>query len=663
MQARWQWARIVMAAAVVAALGACGGGSGGQDAGDTRADATTTTDATVAPDTGPATIACCPLGNCGFGQECVQGACLPEAKDTVERRGCYFDGECPSGATCEGETVCGCGIPVADCAGVPGACRYPTGCCNGDGDCGGGQVCVAGQCKAKAGEGSCWRDAQCDGGQVCEGAVACACGDASCQDRIGRCGIPGTCCGGDHECGEGQCLEGRCLPKARDLAAGACWGDGDCGAGQACLGESLCACTPGAASDASCALPSTPGRCGVAADACCASDADCEGGEICVEGKGCVRKPNRSATRDECWVDAHCGVGRVCERATLCGCDEAGCSEKIGRCHTPVVHCEGDAACPVGMRCARPDVGWCPDSPEVRPDGVCVPLEDAGECWSTDDCAGATRCGGEVVCIDGEGCRAKNLPGMCREKVKIRDCCSSHLDCEDDLECRNNDASLTCPVTQGAVCLPKPVYGESCWNLYDCPEGKTCQRTMVCGCNGKCRWNNMGQCETPLHCTADIQCGSDSVCAHDTECIVSPCTVATNCPIGGTCQLKIEGACWNHEECGAGEYCAGLRVCPADQVCVAPDQPGVCAPRGAIGECCTSLRGCKSGLRCLSPTQRSGCSADFASVCVPAVTIGNECFGDDDCDNGQRCEGALVCPCGVETCAGEPQAGHCVVAN
>jgi hypothetical protein len=60
---------------------------------------------------------------------------------------------------------------------------------------------------------------------------------------------------------------------------------------------------------------------------------------------------------------------------------------------------------------------------------------------------------------------------------------------------------------------------------------------------------------------------------------------------------------------------------------------------------------------------RSGCKADFSSVCVPAVTLGSECYADDDCESGQRCDGALVCPCGVESCAGEPQAGTCVVAN
>ena len=63
----------------------------------------------------------------------------------------------------------------------------------------------------------------------------------------------------------------------------------------------------------------------------------------------------------------------------------------------------------------------------------------------------------------------------------------------------------------------------------------------------------------------------------------------------------------------------------------------------------------------MSPAERSGCNVDYTSVCVPAVTPGTSCFGDDDCDEDQRCEGARVCPCGVEACTNDPQPGTCIV--
>ncbi|HRE92388.1 MAG TPA: hypothetical protein PK095_24950, partial [Myxococcota bacterium] len=144
------------------------------------------------------------------------------------------------------------------------------------------------------------------------------------------------------------------------------------------------------------------------------------------------------------------------------------------------------------------------------------------------------------------------------------------------------------------------------------------------------------------------------------ECLASPCTTISTCQTGGRCQVNVEGGCWSHDECGPGKYCEGLKVCPAELECPIPDQPGICADRAGLGECCTSFRGCGSGLRCVSVAQRTGCKTDFTAVCVPAVTPGSSCFADDDCDTNQRCEGQRICPCGVESCAGdEPVAGSC----
>lgn len=596
---------------------------------------------------------CCPTGNCpNLGDMCLQGACVPRP---TSADGCYFDGQCATGETCEGETFCACG--EENCAPSPGECTFPSGCCGSDADCP-GAACVAGACRKADKAGECWRDGECGEGEVCEGAAPTPCSGAGEPGGTpGHCALPGACCKVDAECGAGVCRGGRCVAAAAD---GHCWGDGECGAGETCLGESLCACTVGASSTGACRVPSTPGSCGKAAEACCAGDSDCADGELCVEGE-CAKLPNRE--KDECWVDGHCGVGRLCEGASLCGCKDDGCTAStIGQCRTKTVTCSGDADCPVAMRCVRPDQGLCLEPGGAvgdSQDGVCVEDVDGG-CWQAGDCHIDLRCGDEKVCRDPAGCDAPNVPGDCKAKVKRWDCCDAHNDCGPGYQCRNQDSSLTCPPSSSAVCLNEPIFGESCWNVEDCPAGKSCYRVWICGCNGKCYFNNMGQCETPTNCQSDADCGEGWVCAKDPECLSSPCTTISTCQVGGQCQVKVEGGCWNHDECGSGRYCEGLKICPSDTSCAIPDQPGICADRAGLGECCTSFRGCEPGLRCVSVGQRSGCKTDFTSVCVPAVTPGTSCFADDDCDLTQRCEGASICPCGLDDCEGPPRAGACV---
>lgn len=638
--------------AALFALVACGGDDPAPDTTDTKVDTAPDTDTADTSDTtdtaDPNATACCPLGTCpSTAQACIQGACVPRA---VGAGACYFDTQCGSGATCVGATFCECGS--TGCEAKTGTCAYPEGCCNGPADCEGGAACVDGVCRAKpATANGCWVDAHCEGGLVCEGEVAPPCGSRE-LEKAGVCAVPGVCCESDAECGDGVCRGGRCLPAQ---TGGGCWADGECGVGETCLGESLCPCAAGNGTTESCAVLSAPGRCGRAADACCAADSDCAGGEICVAGE-CGKRPSRED--NECWVDAHCGVGRVCEGANLCGCNEDGCTEsQIGTCKTVVTTCETDAQCPASMRCASPDRTTCPSGENGG--GVCVERVDVG-CWDSGDCVSDQRCGGEVICTDPAGCAAPNKPGSCQVKADRWDCCDSHMECKDGFECRNSDSSVTCPPTSSAVCLPVPQYGERCWNVMDCPDGMACNRVWICGCNGKCYFNYIGQCEVPLFCDTDLDCGTGYTCAREPECLASPCTTISTCQTGGRCQVKVEGGCWSHDECGAGKYCEGLKVCPAELECPVPDQPGICADRAGLGECCTSFRGCDNGLRCVSVAQRTGCKTDFTAVCVPAVTPGSSCFADDDCDTNQRCEGQRICACGVESCAGdEPVAGTC----
>jgi len=649
--------RLLWLAGLLASLGIAAAGCGGDK---TTAD-TTSKDTSVVPDTtvdvppevDPNATVCCPVGNCADAtMACVSGACVPKK---ASADACYFDGECQDGKTCLGATFCACA--ATGCSAVAGTCGYGDGCCDRDSDCSGGAACEAGTCKPKPAQG-CWRDSHCGAGEICEGAAPVACGAVG-AGVPGHCAIAGACCLGDAECGDGVCRGGRCVEAAR---GGQCWADGECSGGETCLGENLCTCVS-PPDVATCLVSSTPGRCGSADDSCCSRDSDCGAGELCVEGE-CAALPEPA--KNECWVDGHCGLGRVCEGASLCGCNEDGCTTStIGQCRTLAIACSDSATCPVGMHCIAPDQAICPEGGPTgggevpAQPGVCVETVDFG-CWEASDCDAELRCGAEEVCRNPAGCDWPNRPGECREKVRRWDCCDSHTECADGYECRNQDSSLTCPPSSSAVCLNKANFGEDCWNVDDCPTGLACSRVWICGCNGKCYFNRIGACEVPTNCQTNVDCGDGYICALDPECFSSPCTTAATCPSGGRCQEKVEGGCWSHSECGAGKYCEGLKICPSDTTCTLPDQPGICGERAGLGECCTSFKGCEPGLRCLSPAEREGCKIDHTSVCVPAVTPGASCYGDDDCDVQQRCEGARVCPCGVETCTTPPEAGSCV---
>jgi hypothetical protein len=633
-------------------LGACGGDPDEKDTADQDTDVV---DTDVVPDTEvdttPEGTQCCPLGNCPIGESCVSGACLPTALEAT----CYLDANCGLGQVCDAETLCGCGD--VGCDATPGSCRYPEGCCQGDGECSGTEACVDGTCQAAV-AGGCWRDDDCTGGQTCEGLERCACDDASCTAKAGVCGQAGVCCLTDEECGaDGLCRAGRCLVGAGD---GRCYADGDCTvSGETCLGDVPCSC-----GDIACAQPNTRGTCGAEGSACCDDATDCGNGEICVDGIGCHRAPAITGTvtdqRYECWADDHCGRGATCVGATTCGCGDATCVPAIGECRTDVATCGADSDCDPGMRCVTPDTDACPGAPPATT-GICVEAVDAVTgCWTSDDCLPFERCSAETICTEAGGCTARNRPGLCSDLVKLRDCCDSHRECEDGLECRNQNTSLTCPPDNSAICVPTPAFGQTCWNYLDCPEGDACNRSWMCGCNGKCRWNRLGDCEKPVFCQSDIDCGSEEVCARDPECILSPCTTQATCNPGGQCQPLIEDFCWTHDECGEGNYCENLKVCPPASDCLVPDAPGECAPRAPVGDCCTSYRGCDVGLRCVSVAGATGCTLDNTAVCVPAIVNGTDCFGDDDCGPDQRCSGAVICPCGVDNCDTVPQAGSCI---
>ena len=596
------------------------------------------------PDTqesGPQGLLCCSETEaCPPGDFCLAGAC----HEYPLLGTCYSASECSVGQECVDALRCACDDP--SCRPVTGLCRWPGDCCNKDSDCSSDDVCVEGVCLgAPSDEGRCYATSHCLSGQVCEGIDGCPCGIDGCTPEPGYCAIPGACCRVDAECGaNGRCISEGCMALPE---TGRCYEDGDCAGDAVCAGAYHCPC-----GDVDCDIPTTSGTC-QSGDACCVTNADCGAGSICVDGEACVPIPEENA----CYTHQHCGHGRVCDGAELCACgDDCPDGSTPGTCRTVAVPCQTDSGCAPGMRCVVPDQAWCPDE-DAPNQGVCVEVVDA-ECWSTDDCSGQTRCAAERVCQDPAGCAEPNVPGDCRDPVLEGDCCDSHIECVAGHECRNSNTTKTCPPQSTAVCLPEPIYGETCWNYLDCPESYVCDEVRICACGARCFRNNNGFCSPAKghNCQSDNDCGSNYTCARDYECVANPCFVNNDCSLGGTCHPAQEGSCWHPYECGDGNYCKGLRVCPANTTCLDPDKPGVCASQGDAGDCCDSYYGCGQGLRCVSVVGKSGCALDASAICVPYTQYNTH----EDCEENRKCSGAQMCFCNDPECEGPPQAGACV---
>ncbi|MGM0578663.1 MAG: hypothetical protein ACQEXJ_23260 [Myxococcota bacterium] len=645
--------RIIPITCLLLLASACSDGGGGAEP-DVDAPADVAGDEVeVTPDAvdadGATGARCCPTGVCGLGEICLEGSCHPVPGEN----GCYADGECAAGQQCEGASFCPCDDP--DCEPEVGTCRWPEGCCNTDSECPGDAVCHQGVCRDVPEGAGCWADAHCKAGRVCDGVESCPCGAEGCEASPGFCSLPGMCCLSDDECGpDGLCVGERCVPAPEEDH---CFSGDDCDGATRCVGAYVCPC-----GDDTCLVPTTPGVCTAEEEVCCDNPADCSETAVCVEGRACLDVPGGG----ECWVDEHCGPGRVCEDATVCTCGEL-CptgSSVPGSCHTQTTACSDDADCAAGMRCAIPDTAWCPDAPAPT-EGVCVEQVDEG-CWSRDDCATGERCSDEQVCTDPAGCDEPNRPGRCVPLADQDHCCDSHRECGPGLECRNSNTTMTCPPNSTASCVSEPVFGETCWNFEDCPEGLVCNGHRLLGCGSLFQKSKNGFCESPegMPCKTGIDCGDGFTCARDEDCPVMPseCGTGSNCPTSGLCQQKVAGRCWTHSACADDEYCEGLRVCPADTACADPDEPGTCEPLGQAGDCCDSYHGCAPGLRCISAVDMEACDLDLSSVCVPRIDPFDDvsCFTDADCDSAARhCVGAQVCPCGISDCEGPPQAGSC----
>jgi hypothetical protein len=85
--------------------------------------------------------------------------------------------------------------------------------------------------------------------------------------------------------------------------------------------------------------------------------------------------------------------------------------------------------------------------------------------------------------------------------------------------------------------------------------------------------------------------------------------------------------------------------------------PTQCAPMPHRKRCCFSDNHCAAGSYCAAET----CSAGGEGRCKALVPAG-QCWEDADCGDGGQCQGAILCPCGVD-CVHADQPGQCASAS
>jgi len=235
--------------------------------------------------------------------------------------------------------------------------------------------------------------------------------------------------------------------------------------------------------------------------------------------------------------------------------------------------------------------------------------------------AGTGGDAGPGVCETGQACSAPGSTCTLPEE-----CCPCVLTCTDGIwgNAFCPPCALECPAQRpedGDVCFPCEVPSECEWDLRPV-DGPIYVGTCV-----DQHWLVQPKGSMPVCCTKDAEC-------------------APNLCVNGVCRQRIDGHCWNDEQCEKGELCSGGSVCGCDVVCGGPDRVGVCVPDGM--ECCRDDSGCGLGEECV------------AGVCKERLA-GSGCWRDQDCTMlGAACGGPSVCPCGTN-CSGGDQPGTCVI--
>ncbi|MBR4986013.1 MAG: lamin tail domain-containing protein [Proteobacteria bacterium] len=315
----------------------------------------------------------------------------------------------------------------------------PGGCVT-SADCGNGQNCVNGVCRAV--ENYCERDADCQDGYICRYHVCTqktvSSEIASCSDQKKNgdesdvdCG--GSCykcaesmhCRADSDCMSSRCEGGICKAAVDPCADGSCQVD-PCKDGS-CQGEvDLCkdGVRSGDESDVDCG-----GSC-----ALCAEGKVCNSGSDCASGMCdgvCISCSDGARNGDESDVDcggscALCAEGKVCNSGSDCA---------SGMCDGVCISCTD------GVRNGNES--------DVDCGGACGKCADTAKCNSKEDCASGF-CDADVCTSCSDGIRNgdesdMDCGGRCGASCAVDKSCNSDNDCESyncvDHVCK----SISCP--------------------------------------------------------------------------------------------------------------------------------------------------------------------------------------------------------------------------
>jgi len=622
---------------------------------------------------------------CNGAERCPSGACLagtpPDCDDGVActvdscneaTESCDHlanDAVCDNDLFCDGLEICD---PALDCqAGAPPNCDDSVGCtddsCNEATD----------SCVNAANEAHCDDGLFCNGTETCDPVLDCQPGSHPCPNLF---------------CDE---VEDRCI----------CTEPAECDDGLFCNGVEQCigeACQPGTPVDCDDGVGCTDDSCDEGTDSCdhAADAARCDNGLFCDGAETC-----------DPVLDCQAGTPPDCDDGV--GCTDDSCSPATDSC----VNVANDAACDNGLFCDGAetcDPGLdCRTGPPPCDDGVGCTDDFCNE--ATDSCANAGNnahcdnglfCDGAETCHPTLDCRAGAPP--CDDGVGCTDdrCNEASQSCEnvaDHARCNNGqfcDGAETCDAVQGCrtgaapcvdqVCNEAGDFCVECESAVNCDDGLFCNGPERCD-GGACR-AGAAPCDDGVSCSDDTCNESTDECTHtanDAECDngkfcdgtescdpVSGCQAGDDpCPDQACDETDNACICSADEHCDDGVFCngaercvsgacrAGTPPCPADELCIEPNQACfecTVAAQCADGDPCT-VDSCPNG-RCAHALTRD-CQDDdadglsnSADLC-PATPFG-EAVDSAGCSCSQRdadADGVDDCEdeCG-DTPRGEP---------
>ena len=617
---------------------------------------------------------------------------------------------CRSGVCDANDGACGyatnhgpCSIVNAATVCRSGSCSsnllcQPSGGCNVDADCTGGQWCneTAHTCTAKLTNGTNIPTDTPHANPTLNGTCAAAAATLVCQSTV--------CDSADDKCGYGTnggpcttanqavvCRSGSCSSNALCKPVGGCNVDSDCTAGNWC-NEVMHACTPTLSNGSP--LPSDPphtsptldGACTVAAGTLVCTSAVCDADNLCGYAVG--HGPCTAANGAVLCRSGACSVDGTCRPSAGCNLD---------------ADCSGGNWCEISTRSCKSKLANGTDLPSDAPhtspklDGKCTAAAATLVCQSAVCDSGDDQCGYAV----GSGpCTAANGANVCRSgECSSNGLCQPADGCNVDADCGAgkwcNEGTNVCRLQlDNGTDIPvdgphvNPELDGKCTEdagALVCLSGVCDTKDDRCGLS-----NGVGPC---TQATAASVCRS-GLCGSNKLCV--GCSKDGDCSAGTPICNLTTGLCG---ECSDSTQCSGTKpICDAAQAsCVACNgdfgsktshrcevaAAPVCFGTGSkLGQCGT----CSKDADCAGHT---GTVCETASgACVSGCTRDSDCSTDQWCDDGAaRCVtkldngkplpseptrvaqcttavGAAVCASGVcdasdDTCGYAPGSGPC----